>query len=300
MALICEREFSGPVRITYSHEYTHALQDQTFDFENDLGYSDEICETTNDRCSAIRALIEGDATLLEEQWWQIYATQEDLADLIEMFEAFETPVLNSAPRFIREDLLFPYKAGLTFVNALYRDGGWAAVDAAYATPPLSTEQILHPRKYPAESPVLLVAPEITSTLVEPWREIDHNVLGEWFTQLALNEFLPRAEAVQAAEGWGGDYYMAYYNDVMELGALVLVTQWDTMRDVHEFAAAFLNYGDGRLGKRISSSAYEARWESDSSYSLFERRSNQTRWILAPDAQTVETLRQALPFPAKQQ
>ena len=300
MAIICGAELGGPQRLTFAHEYTHALQDQTYDLEEGLGYSEESCENQGERCAAIQALVEGHATILESQWWQIYATQDDWDDLVTLFGTLDTPVLDSAPQFMRENLLFPYMAGQTFVQTLFQEGGWAAVDAAYENPPLSTEQILHPERYPSDTPISLIAPDPNLASIAPWLPFESDVLGEWFTQLTLNEYLPKADAVEAAEGWAGDYYLAFYLEDKPLSALVLVTQWDTMRDVLEFSAASFDYGDARFIKRESSDTYEATWSGDTGFASFERQSNQTRWILAPDAETLDLLRQALPFPAKSQ
>ncbi len=300
MAVICGADFGGPERITFAHEYTHALQDQTYDLEDGLGYNDDLCEADSERCAAIQALIEGDAYLLEEQWLRTYSTQEDLADLLEFIASFESPVFDSAPEYLRQGLLFAPLAGLDFVRTLYLDGGWAAIDAAYLNPPLSTEQILHPERYPVDAPIWLEVPDLSGALGNEWREIDRGVLGEWDIQATLNEFLPKATAVDAAEGWGGDYYLAFYNEDQDIDALVFVSQWDTMPDLHEFDAAFRDYGDARFGARVISSSYEASWHGEAVYVIFERRSNQALWILAPDVETGQALRQAITFPAPQQ
>ena len=55
---------------TYAHEYAHVLQDQVYDFEDGLQYTDESCEANSERCAGIQALIEGDAVLSEMQWFQ--------------------------------------------------------------------------------------------------------------------------------------------------------------------------------------------------------------------------------------
>ena len=300
MAVICGTEFDGSERITYAHEYTHSLQDQTYDLEDGLGYSAEQCEVNSQRCAAIQALVEGDATLLQGQWMRTYATEEDWDDLFELATSFESPVLESAPHFLQQDLLFPYTAGYGFVHDLYLDGGWAAVDNAYLDPPITTEQILHSERYPADTPVWLEVPDLNAALGDEWLEIDRDVLGEWYTRLMLAEHLPNEVAVEAAEGWGGDYYLAFYNPQTNQGAVVLVTQWDTMRDVHEFDAALRDYGDSRIGERKTSSTYEATWLGEAGYALVERLSNQTLWILAPDTEIGRAIRQALPFPAHQQ
>jgi hypothetical protein len=300
MLVICKTSFSGIERLTYVHEYTHTLQDQVFDLDDGLGYDEDACDDDSERCAAIQALIEGDATLLQEQWLRTYASEQDLVDLLEFAASTESPVLDSAPSFIKQDLLFPYMAGRGFVHARYLDGGWAAVDAAYFNPPLSTEQILHPDRYPTDVPVVLKIPDLANALGVDWVEIDRGVMGEWFTQLTLNELLSMDVAAEAAEGWGGDYYLAFYNSQTDRESLVLLTQWDTMRDVHEFFSTFRNYGDLRFGERETSSTYETTWLAESRYVLIERISNQTVWILAPDEETGKRLRRSLPFPARQQ
>jgi hypothetical protein len=300
MAIVCGTGFKAPERITFAHEFAHALQDQSHDFEEELAYTDETCELDSERCAALQALVEGDATLLEEQWLQIYALEQDLVELFEFFGELDTPVYDSAPNFIRQDLLFPYMAGRNFVNAIYLEGGWAAVDAAYDNPPLSTEQILHPERYPLEAPIVLQQPDLVDTLGADWREVDRDVLGEWFTQLVLDQHIHKADAADAAAGWGGDIYQAFYDERTGEGLLLLVTQWDTMRDVHEFYTAFREYGDARFGDRTTSSTYSTTWEGDMGYALLERSSNQTLWILSPNADTAVLLREALTFPVKQQ
>jgi hypothetical protein len=297
MAIICGRGFGGTERLTYAHEYAHALQDQAYDLDDGLGYSDEACKDDTERCAALQALVEGDATLVEEQWLGFYATQEDYTDILSFFEDFQTPVYDSAPDFIRRDLLFPYLAGRSFVQALMNRDGWSSVDAAYANPPLSTEQILHPEKYPADTPVLLEAPDLLGLLGEGWQEIERNVLGEWSAQLVLDEHLLKADAVEAVEGWGGDYYLVYANEASGEKLLLLVIQWDTMRDAHEFYAAFQSYADIRFGTRVQTSTYSTNWLSAGGAVLLERVSNQTLTIIADSPARVDAVRAFVSLPA---
>jgi hypothetical protein len=298
MAVVCGTGFGGPERVTYAHEYAHALQDQSFDFQSGLGYTDEVCETESERCAALQALVEGDATLLADQWLKIHATSQDFEDLMQFAETFEAPVFNSAPRFIQEDFLFPYFYGRIFVHHHYLNGGWASVDALYESPPTSTEQILHPERYPRDLPVEFEPPDLLEALGEGWRGIERGVLGEWYTLLMLEEQLPSPQSEQAAEGWGGDYYVVYLNDSTGEIALVLLMQWDTIRDTHEFTTAFREYGELRFGEAIRSNAMEAQWDSRYGSVQFERQSNQTLLILAPEEPLARSLYQAVPFPAR--
>lgn len=298
MIVICGSGFGGVERLTYAHEYTHALQDQAYDIRDGLRYNNDACEADSERCFAIQALIEGDATLLQEQWLRTFAGDEDRSDLLEFFADFDMPVFDSAPAYIQSELTFPYFWGLNFIRTLYLDGGWAAVDTAYQNPPLSSEQILHPERYPKDPPVDLVSPNVSDALSSGWEKTVHDVLGEWATRMVLDEYLPIDEASLAAEGWGGDLLLFFYQEEDDVDALVLITQWDTMRDAHEFSAAFLDYGLARYGDPERPSSTSARWMAEDGITYFERVSNQTIWIVAPDEQTLEALQKAVPLPLR--
>ena len=297
MFVVGDATFGGPERLTYAHEYAHALQDQTYDLDEGLGFSDDACEANSERCSAVQALLEGDATLLEERWLLTYASEADFQQLRDFYETFESPVYESAPLFLQDDFLFPYQQGYDFVQNFFLDGGWAAVDELYSNPPVSTEQILHPRLYPDEAPVRLAAPELVEALGPGWQEIERDVLGEWYTLLTLREHLPEELAATAAAGWAGDYYLAFYDAGSSEGALVLVASWDTVRDAHEFYDGFREYGNSRFGDRILSSTTQTVWESPGVWAAIEITADQTLWILAPDSGAGTALREAIPFPS---
>ena len=57
------------------------------------------------------------------------------------------------PEILRRQLEFPYLEGQVFVTTLLGQGGWDSVDAAWDELPASTEQILHPERYPSDAPV---------------------------------------------------------------------------------------------------------------------------------------------------
>ncbi len=298
MFVVQDSEFGGPERLTYAHEYVHALQDQTYGLEEGLGFSHDACEEDSERCAALQALLEGDATLLEERWLLTYASDTDFQQLLDFYDSFSSPTYEAAPGFLKEDFLFPYTTGYDFVERSFLDGGWAAVDALYADPPTSTEQILHPGRYPEDVPIRLLVPEVLESLGPEWREMDRDVLGEWFTLLTLKEFLPEQQAQTAAEGWGGDYYIALHEDSEGQSVLVLATAWDTVRDAHEFYSAFRDYGDVRFGERTLSSTTRSIWESRGEWNSIEIIGDQTLWILAPGSEIGEAVREALAFPAE--
>lgn len=299
MVVILGEGFQGPQRLTYAHEYTHALQDQNYNIRNGLMYNDEACETDTERCAAIQALMEGDASLSELNWFQEYATMEDKREILTFYDNLESPMLESAPSFIAEDLLFPYDTGYTFVEYLYQRGGWNAVNQAYAAPPVTTEQILHPEKYPDDQPIPVSIPDLIPDLGEDWQEIDRNVMGEWYTYLILahgldeNARLSEAQAEEAAEGWGGDTYVVYHHQEQNLTAMVFKTIWESSTQAEEFTDAFLAYANERFGKPVERTSDLITWETGSGVHLLKIDNVYTTWVAAPDLTLATTIMNTL-------
>ncbi len=293
MIVVQGENFGGPERLTYAHEYTHALQAQNYDIENGLNFNDDACEADTERCAAIRALLEGDASLSELNWFFANSTPEDQAEIMEFYSNLDMPIFDTAPEFITLDFTFPYQYGYAFVEHLYDIGGWGTVDRAYNELPLSTEQIMHPDRYPDDKPIQVKLPELSDILGSGWEEIDRGVMGEWYTYLILakgldeNARLDESDAGLAAEGWGGDAYVVYYDAINENTVIVLHTRWDTSTDAGEFAAAFRDYADSRFG----GSSVDA-WQGADGYHSFNHEGDTTTWILAPDAGTAAAVWQA--------
>jgi len=290
MVVVQGEGFNGPERLTYAHEYTHALQDQNYDIENGLNFNDEACDANSEGCAAVQALIEGDASLSELNWFFANGTPEDQTEIMEFYNTYEMPVFDSAPEFITMDFTFPYEYGYTFVESLFSKGGWGTVDRAYQNLPQSTEQILHPERYPDDQPIPVALPDFGGLLDSSWEEIDRGTMGEWYTYLILskgldvNARLDEETASLAAEGWGGDAYIVYYNADTQKSVMLLLSAWDTPEDADEFAAAFRDYANGRFGQ-----SSDETWQGDDGFHAFFQNGVYTAWVLAPDATTAERL-----------
>jgi len=291
--------FEGPERLTYAHEYTHALQDQNYDFEDGLNFNDEACDENTERCAALQALIEGDASATEFEWFVEHGTQEELLQIQEFFENFESPIFDSAPSFMREDFIFPYNYGQSFVENLRSRGDWEAVDRVYQAPPVSTEQILHPERYPEDEPVPVTIPDLAPIFGEGWREVDRDTLGEWYTFLLLahglqeNTRVEASTAQSAAEGWEGDAYVVYHNDETGQSALVLDTLWESENDAGEFGDAFREYAGNRFGESSLDDVNLTAWENSEAATEFRVDGQRTVWVLAPNADLLQAISTAL-------
>ena len=247
-------------KVTFAHEFTHALQDQNFGLKGIT--TDTVGQ--GDRSLAHLALIEGDASLLMTQWLMGNLDGAGIAQIMAGDPAAQAQ-LDAAPPFIKDALLFPYLQGVTFVSTIWAQGGWAAVDRVFSRLPASTEQILHLDKYAAnEQPVTvpLDAPAIAARLGSGWTETPADTLGEfqvgsWLRARGVTGAGGGISGDTAAAGWGGDRY-ALIDGPSGAYALVLLTTWDTPADATEFATAATQAvvgvpGDARV-VRIASGA----------------------------------------------
>jgi hypothetical protein len=227
----------GPVeQITYAHEFDHALQDQNFGLRK-LGLDDT---GNSDRALARLSLPEGDATLLMTLWAETHLTPAQLIQLAgEANDPSQTAILAAMPDDLKETLLFPYEEGLNWVAGLHSSGGWAAVDAAYAKPPDSTEQILHADKWAShETPIAVTIPaSLPGKLGSGWTMPLTDTLGELQFRIWLEQVgkVAQSQAEAAAAGWGGDR-IALVQKGSTFG-IAIITKWDTPADAVEFAAA---------------------------------------------------------------
>lgn len=250
------------------------------------------CPDDLDACLAWRAMIAGDSALLAEQWWRTFGGDRSIPPASPV-DCGARPAGRSAAAGLAELLDFPAEAGLAFVRTHYLSGGWAAVDALYGSPPLSSEQILHPERYPKDVPRSPDLDDLSPSLGAGWTTKDSGVLGEWRTVLALGTYLDPDEARKAAAGWGGDRYAVLAGPGPS--SWVLLSRWDTVRDAHEFFGAFRTYGEARFGapRRTSTSLV---WEIESAVVTLLVGNDQTLWIQAPSLEAAEALRLATGFP----
>lgn len=271
---------------THAHEFVHALQDQHFalDLLNDDSLDSEAS-------AALLALIEGEAVLVQNFYLlEGYFTFDELNELLTQSLAQESPVFDSAPPVLANDLLFPYTAGYEFAQYLYDQDGFAALDAAWADPPLSTEHILHPELYLAgDVPQLVSLAPLTGTLGAEWRLLDEDVFGEFFLREYVTQQLPDTQAIAAAAGWGGDRYAVYHNAATDELVMVLRLAWDTPADSDEFAAVYTDYLDLTYGTDGQNQADGGVcWQGDDFTCLY-RINGDTFIVRAPDLATAQAI-----------
>lgn len=184
------------VASTVVHELVHALDDQLHDLDKP-----EWDELTIDESNALTSLVEGDARRIEGEWIATlsqserveYAAGEKAAAGDADYEAF--------PSWLVALLLAPYELGEELLSQFDDEG---EIDALFADPPESTEQVMDPTAFAAdEQPVAVPIPEADGVVV------DEGTLGALMLYLMAVDAVGPSEASTLASGWGGDAYVVY-------------------------------------------------------------------------------------------
>jgi hypothetical protein len=161
---------------------------------------------------------------------------------------------------VQQTVTMPYVLGLTF---MLKGRPWdidelvqrADLDGAYADPPRSTRQILHPEQYwggrhrrTARAPELA---DLSSALGPGWTRAITGSIGELglacmtgtkLNLASMDSYLPQSWTSEVASGSVGDVFHHYVNGNRR--ATVLVTQWESLRDAQQFATAMRKAGRG--------------------------------------------------------
>lgn len=198
-------ELTPAVESTLVHELTHVLQDQHFDLEalKDRAEDDDAAS------SALDALIEGDARRIETEWRDGLTTGEQKA--LDKDQKALSKVVDQAsaevPEVLKTLLGAPYAFGEAMLGVAVEEGGDKAVDDLFRRPPTTDEHQLDPWSLIADHAVPI--PVDTPALAKNEEEFDDGPFGAIGWLLVLSERIPVEQALTAADGWGGDAYVAY-------------------------------------------------------------------------------------------
>ncbi len=194
---------SPGARVTLAHELTHALQDQSF------GLDRPELESRDDQSSfGLRALAEGDARRVEKLYLatlspaeQAEAERSSTADAPALAAGTDPATQGLALELLQEA---PYIFGEELVRALLSAGGQPILDAAFADPPRSSEQVLH-----ADKLLTRDGGRAVGTPSAQGATIDDGAFGELALAAMLGGAIGFDAARHAIAGWGGDHYAAW-------------------------------------------------------------------------------------------
>ncbi|MGZ8613223.1 MAG: hypothetical protein ACXWX4_00925 [Actinomycetota bacterium] len=215
-------------RVTLAHELTHAIDDQHFD----LARADGVAAACRDDAfQAALGAIEGSAQFFSVKvLFEFPPTDGDFSGL-----GGGGGMPDGVPPFMVRSLLWPYTAGQGFVTQLDARGGLAEVNEALRRFPVSSEQILHPERYPSDRPTSVDVQDLSDELGPGWGDLDVMEVGEAWLSAMLELRLDTSVAEAASAGWDGGLYRAFTDGTDT--AVVFMTAWDSSADADAFEQA---------------------------------------------------------------
>lgn len=233
-------------RNTLAHELVHVVETQ-HRVHPDRG------DLNQDATTAERSLIEGSAIFYEQRYAERCRTDWSCLDLPTREESDVAPAMNQG---LYVAFATRYSAGRRFVESLHERGGETALANARESPPESTEQVIHPDRYPGDQPVSVTIPDRSSDqwqrLSAPGRVEPTGTVGEarlytmfWYNAVPPNGTVEVTRSQQVdlsythptTTGWAGDAFVPYVNGSQY--GYVLKTVWETEADAREFQVAYV-------------------------------------------------------------
>src|ERR1700680_32376 len=227
-------------RTVMDHELTYALDDQYFHIDSWA----KAARPNDDAELARDAVVEGSAVaaMLDYTLREQKMGVRDLPDVSALLEGSalgemeKDPMMAKAPPFLRDELVFPYLAGMSFTQQVLKaNTGWADFRKVFEHPPLSSQQIIHPELYlagvrPAEVPL----PDFAGIVPGEWKNLEENHLGEFGLGEVLNQFLGKERGGKSAAAWAGDRYAVFENEKTKQTLLVYRLRLDNATDAKTF------------------------------------------------------------------
>ncbi len=276
----------GPIhRRVLIHELIHALTDQHFNF---TAMVDTLIEEKRfEERSALNALIEGDARLAENLYYQYVLSAEERDELDKAVWTRPNESANPwrVPSFLRDAFYFRYISGSNFVREIHADRDYSAINAIYSNPPASTEQIYFPQSYPDELPLNV---DHLGFEVEGYELQHSSTWGEMGFAVIFDQIFGKSgesgHTRASVKGWGGDRYSFWFNG--EDVVFDLDYRGDTQQDAVEFAAAMREYitvaMDTSSNRDVPQSGDEtAIWEGND-FAWLTRTGDEVKFVAASD------------------
>jgi len=290
-------------RVTFAHEYTHALQDQHYDIRALMPKNSD----NSDRDLAVSALLEGDALIMEQVFQRQTMTPAERQAKQRQESTLASSIdLSQVPLVLREETYFPYELGPDFIatvigrdairEALDQGTGYGPrVNRLFENPPRSSAQIIHPEKYiNGVAPIPVTFPDLAAALGEGWQQLETDVLGEIDHRILIQQFLDRQRGDQAASGWAGDAYALMGNGSQV--AVVVSSRWDSPASAGAWYDAYTQALQARYGARLE--VLEQRperivWRTPDGVQALSRAGTILHLLLAPTVEQTGRLEQAL-------
>jgi hypothetical protein len=216
------------VRQVMAHELTHALDDQHFNLDRP-----QLDNPDDETGFGFTALVEGNARRIEDAYSATLSPQEQAEAFDEQLKLLDkSPSLFTLPPILITLINEPYEQGPALVKRVLDVGGQARLDASFAAPPTTSEQVLEPDVYVrGEGAVPVPTPTPDGALS------NKGAVGALLLRELLSSGNVSGRAVDAAvKGWGGDAYVTWHDD-QGRSCIRATLVGDTPTDTEEIAVA---------------------------------------------------------------
>jgi len=187
------------VKASLARELTRALDDAYFDLNRP-----EYREQQDEIGFGFQAVIEGDVRRIESAYIKTMSSPDQAQRSREESQfAADNPAPN-VPAIVFEVVQAPEDLGVPFVQRVIEHGGNDELATVFTEPPRMSAQVLHADRYFAhDERVPVDKPDADG------EQFAEGVFGEEMTRLMLANDADQSEADVAAEGWAGDWYVAW-------------------------------------------------------------------------------------------
>ena len=222
------------LKVTLVHEFVHVLQDQHFG----VGRERTNQFKTSQEQSSFRALVEGDAVRIENEFIMSLSDADRQAYQTTHSKEVDnaTAGLSNVPIALQALQSAPYLLGPPFDELLIATGQQAELDAAFKDPPSTDEHLLDPPRFEAKEKAIEVSEPKLPDGVSDKDVVDSGDFGALGLFLVLGERIDPSVALTASDGWGGDAYVAYQQQGKT--CIRIDMQGDTETDRSELRSAF--------------------------------------------------------------
>ncbi len=311
---------AAPQRMTYAHEFAHALQDQHYDLSA-LAERWSNADSLDYRL-ALSALVEGDATLTSSFYfdlfdWFLEQNQDQAMSELEAAARAVAEPPDNLPPIIEAEIHFAYVIGTEFAAQVSRQSDWADINRALRDKPILTaEHIFHPERFLAgEPPIVVDPPDLSAILHESWTLVYNNSVGEFYlrqhlrTQFSSDDVTGLApgrggsdiylrqrlrsqfmfsqdNAARLTQGWGGDRLQIFVDATGDEMIWTWRLVWDTERDAERFTVGYRSFLDWRYGEYTDDPQC---WIGETTHCVVRFSSVETRITMASDEATARAL-----------
>lgn len=292
--------------IVLAHEFTHALEDQYWPLDDP---KDHEPKAFTDRGTAHDFLNEGSASrlmleVIPAQWghgspdayfflWNLihsgfgeWALNQAFSQAWKSSDALSEGV----PDTLARTEAMPYSFGYAFCTEVMRQWGLDGLDYVYSNPPVSSTQVMHPKKYWEwrDLPVHIDVPE---TLPGGWTQISSDSVGEaGMAALFACRFENPNRGLELARGWDGDH-VALFEGAGGHRLFVWASSWNSTNAAGRFVTALLKERQlAHQAELVRNSNGRIEWASSDGRAGFIRR--QGRRVIVLESESRETLRDA--------